>query len=57
MTADQSGDQADTEPSLEELLAHAIRMRNVNKAVGYDMRAENARIAEIRAQIRARDAK
>lgn len=37
---------------LDELLRHAIRMRSVHRAVGYDVTRESEWIAELRRQIR-----
>ena len=37
----------------EEMLAHLVRMRAVNRAAGYDVTRESGRIAGLRARIRA----
>jgi hypothetical protein len=42
----------DDDITLEELLAHLIRMRAVNKAVNYDVHDYDLRIAEVRQQIK-----
>jgi hypothetical protein len=38
--------------TLDDLLAHKLRMRSVNKAVGYETAREDAEIAAIRGRVR-----